>query len=217
MDGERVLIFAKAAQLSPQDFGDFFARLGMDLAAALLISAVIYLRRHLRRDRFLIFMAFNLGVFSVLSVITERKISAAVGFGLFALLSIIRLRSQPFGNIDLAYFFSALVLGVVNGIGHGDLRLNAIVSALIVLSLFVLDHPRIQTRFERRRVTLDAVYTDLPALHQELQRRLGLDIVEVRITSIDYVRETTSVSVRYKAPDRAIFDDVDEPETGEAE
>ncbi len=43
-----------------------------------------------------------------------------VGFGLFAVLSIVRLRSEPFSNRELAYFFVALVLALVCAIDLGD-------------------------------------------------------------------------------------------------
>jgi hypothetical protein len=186
-----------AAALNGGDWADFLARLSMDLLAILLVALVFYLRRHQRRDLFLIFVSFNLGVFGVLAVITEHKISAAVGFGLFALLSIIRLRSQPFANVELAYFFASLVLGVVNGIGHGDKRLNAVIDLVLVAAIFVLDHPRLQVPIQRRRVMLDQVWTDSDALRTELEGRFGVEITELRISEVDYVRETTSVSIRF--------------------
>jgi hypothetical protein len=186
-----------AISLSGADWTDFFARLGLDLAAVLAVAGGSYLRRHYRRDLFLVFVTFNLGVFCVLEIITEKKISAAVGFGLFALLSIIRLRSEPFGNVELGYVFASLVLGVVNGIGHGGIWLKLVVDAIIVTAVFVLDHPRLQTPIQRRRVELDAVHTDTEALRAELERRFGVKIVELVISQVDYVRETTSASIRY--------------------
>lgn len=186
-----------AATLNGGDWADFLARLGMDLVAILLVALVFYLRRHQRRDLFLIFTSFNIGVFGVLAVITEHKISAAVGFGLFALLSIIRLRSQPFANVELAYFFCSLVLGVVNGIGHGDKLLNGAIDLLLVAAILVLDHPRLQVPIQRRRVMLDQVWTDSDALRTELEHRFGVEITELRISEVDYVRETTSVSIRF--------------------
>lgn len=204
-----MVVALAAAALNTSEWKEFFLRFGMDLAAVLAIAAGGYLRRHHRRDLFLVLVTFNLGVFSVLAIITERKISAAVGFGLFALLSIIRLRSQPFGNVELAYVFAALVIGVVNGIGHSDLWLKVAVDLIIVASIFGLDHPRLQIPIVRRRVVLDAVHTDPEELRTELGRRFDVEIVELRISQVDYVRETTSVSIRYvdrgRRPPSALF------------
>lgn len=202
LNGREIVVLAA---ITRSDYLDFSFRLGLDLAAILLVSVGLYLPRHRRRDLFLVFVVFNLGVFCVLSVITERKISSAVGFGLFALLSIVRLRSQPYANVELSYFFASLVLGVVNGIGHTDRWFKVMISALIVLGLFMLDHPSIQRVVQRRRVILDAVYTDPAVVRAELERRFGVRIVELLIRQVDYVRETTSVSMGYveKSPSAA--------------
>lgn len=190
--------------MNPTDYADFVIRLAMDIASISAVTAFLYLRRHRRRDLFLVFTTFNVGVFAVLAVITEHKISAAVGFGLFALLSIIRLRSEPFANLELTYFFAALVLGVINGIGHSDHRFAAVLDALVVVAVFTLDHPRVQRSVYTRRVILDEVVEDNATLMHELEHRFGIQILAGRIAEIDYVRETTTASIRYvdrSAPD----------------
>jgi len=190
-----------AASLTRGDYAEFGQRLALDVAALLVLGGLLYLRRHPhRRDMLLVFCMFNVGVFAVLAVITEKKIPAAVGFGLFALLSIIRLRSQPYGNVELAYFFSSLAIGVVNGIGHLDLGFKAVVCALVLVAMGVLDHPRLQPPVQRRRVVLDGIHTDVAALRGDLERRQGVKILELRISDVDYVRETTAVTIRYLDP-----------------
>jgi hypothetical protein len=186
-----------ADRLTTGDYWEFLKRLAVDLVALLLVAVVLYVRRHERRDRLFVFAIFNVGVFAVLAVITEFKITAAVGFGLFALLSIIRLRSEPFANVDLGYFFVALVLAVVNGISHSDLLFGTIVSGIVVLAVFAFDHPHVQTAVLQRDIVLDAVHNDATALEDELRERFGLAIVDLRIVEVDFVRETTTVVLHY--------------------
>jgi hypothetical protein len=45
------------------------------------------------------------------SLLTQVQVDLAVGFGLFAILSIIRLRSSAVTQREVAYYFLALVLG----------------------------------------------------------------------------------------------------------
>ena len=184
------------------DWGDFLVRLFVDLVAISLLAAFLYLRRHARRDLFLVYTAFNVGLFIVLAVITSRHISAGLGFGLFAILSIIRLRSEPFDNTELAYFFGALVIALVNGFERQQYAFIVVLNLLVVATLFFIDHPAFHTTIRRRRINVDRVETDSDALRTDLARRLGLEIVELSIDEIDYVRETTRVSVRYVADPR---------------
>jgi hypothetical protein len=143
------------------------------------------------------FATFNLGVFVVLSAISAQHIGAAVGFGLFALLSIIRLRSEPFDFLELGYFFSALVLSVANGLDLTDTGFTVMLNVIILVSVYFLDNPVFHTGLRRRRITLDRIETDAEALRNQLAVEQGLEIVDLSISEIDYVRESTEVSLRF--------------------
>lgn len=184
------------------DYPDVLLHLFVDLVAIALLAWALYLRRHGRRDLLLAFVAFNVGLFAVVSVISTRHISVGLGFGLFAILSIIRLRSEPFDNVELAYFFLSLVLGLVNGLRKIDLPLLLALDAVLLLTLYFVDHPAFHTTVRRRRITLDAIETDADGLRRSLTERLGIEIVDLAITEIDYVRETTRVVLRYVADPR---------------
>lgn len=190
-----MILAAKA--LTIDDYTDLLIRFGIDLAAILIVAVVLYTRRHQRRDLLMVYIVFNLGVFGVLAVVTQHKLSAAVGFGLFALLSIVRLRSEPFANLELGYFFASLVLGVVNGVGQGDKGLKLAVSAVIVVTVAVLGAIRIQRPIVRRRVVLDHAEGDVLRLRRTLAERFGVEIVDLRIVEIDDVRDTTTVTFRF--------------------
>ena len=157
-------------------------------------------RRRPRRGLFMVFAAFNVGLFVVVTVITSRHVGPAVGFGLFAMLSIVRLRSEPFANTELAYFFSALVLALANGIRLEDGWVGPAGSALVLIVLYLIDHPALYRRTARQDVTLDTVIVHPGLLHAELEDRLGVEIVEVVVREVDYVREMTRVTVRHLQP-----------------
>src|SRR4051794_41952795 len=89
----------------------------------------------------MVFAAFNVGLFGVLTVITDKSVGPAIGFGLFAMLSIVRLRSEPFGNADLAYFFCALVLALANGLQLRDQALAVAGDGGILGPPFPVGHP----------------------------------------------------------------------------
>jgi hypothetical protein len=114
----------------------------IDLVAIVAFAIGIYFRRHARKDLAVVFTFFNLCLFVVIVVIQTTEVAAALGFGLFAILSIIRLRSEPFDNREIGYFFGALVLGLLNGIGTGSLPLTVVLNAVIVGAMSILDHPR---------------------------------------------------------------------------
>lgn len=184
--------------MSP-DYADLTLRLFVDLVALGLLSALI-VRRRPRRGLIMVYGTFNVGLFAVLSVISVRHVGPAVGFGLFAMLSIVRLRSEPFSNAELSYFFAALVLALVNGLRIDDVPFQLGLDAAVLVCLFFVDHPALYRRTARQVVTLDAVFTDPAELRAELERRLGMPILEADVQETDYVRDLTRVVVRHPQP-----------------
>ena len=186
----------QAAAAGP-DYADFALGLVLNLAAIFVFAIVIYFRRHTRKNLAVVFAFFNIGLFVVVTVIEMTEVAAALGFGLFAILSIIRLRSEPFSNRELGYFFGALVLGLLNGIGTPHLFFTLTLNALVLGAIYVLDHPRALSAAERRHVTFDAVHTDPEILKAALSERLGATVTECTVSAIDYVRDSMELEVQY--------------------
>ena len=177
-------------------YGDVLLRLAIDVVAIGVLAYGLYYRRHGRRDLVVIYSMFNIGLFLALIVISSGNVSIGVGFGLFAVLSIVRLRSEPFTNGELAYFFVALVLGLVNGIDLGSTGLALMLSALALAAAAAVDHPRLLKPTRHLEVTLETIPSDEDALRRHLEERLNARVSECNVLEIDYVRETTRVSVR---------------------
>lgn len=191
------------AVITTPDFASFFLHFLIDLVAVSLVAFFIYFRRHARWDLLMTYTAFNIGLFVVLTVISTVNAGIGVGFGLFAILSIIRLRSEPFSNIELGYFFIAMILGVLNALQISerfvpiDTLFTLVLNAVAVLAVYVMDHPALQRNAGRRRITLDTIHDDEAALKADLERRLHVEILDYTILRVDYVMEVTELDVQY--------------------
>ena len=178
-------------------YGDVLPRLGLDLLAIGALVYGLFYPRHKRMDLVVVYALFNIGLFLALLVISGGELSMGVGFGLFAVLSIVRLRSEPFSNRELAYFFIALVLALVCAIDLGNVAFAAMLAGVALLAAWAIDHPRLSKPTRRVEVMLELVFPDDDALHRHLEERLNASVREFSVLEIDYVRETTRVEVRY--------------------
>lgn len=178
-------------------YADVLPRLGLDLVAIAALVYGLFYPRHRRMDLVVVYALFNIGLFVALLVIAGGELSMGVGFGLFAVLSIVRLRSEPFSNRELAYFFVALVLALVCAIDLGSLAYAGMLAAVALIAAWAIDHPRLSKPTRRVEVTLELVFSDDDALRRHLEERLNASIRELSVLEIDYVRETTRVEVRY--------------------
>jgi hypothetical protein len=191
-------------------YADYAVDLGVDLIAIFLLAYALYFRRHRRADLLLAYVALNIGVFVAISLLSTARLDVALGFGLFAILSIIRLRSSAVTQQEVAYYFVALVIGLVNGLDMDDQLLVALINALLLVTMLVVDSSSLRDRARRMDVTLDVVHADDAALVADLERRLGGQVMHHQVNEVDYVRDTMIVDVRYRAGSRPEAQGVDE-------
>jgi hypothetical protein len=163
--------------------------IGADLAAIVLLTFAVYFPRHHRRDL--------VAAFLTATVLGSSSIGAGLGLGLFGVLSIIRLRSDEIAQVDLAYYFAALALGLLAGLGSSVGPITYALMALVVAALVVGDHPRVLRRYRQQTVQLGVAFTDESALRAHLEMLLDARVVHVGIKHLDLVNDTTLAEVRY--------------------
>jgi Domain of unknown function (DUF4956) len=180
-------------------YANFAINLGIDLLAIFLLAYVLYFRRHRRADLLLAYVTLNVGIFVTVSLLSTVRMDIALGFGLFAILSIVRLRSSTVTQQEVAYYFVALVAGLVNGLNLGDRVLVAAVNALLIGAMLVVDSRPLRARARRLEITLDTVHHNEDALVADLERRLRGRVMHLQVNEVDYVRDVMVVDVRYQA------------------
>ena len=181
------------------DTDTFAAHLATDLVAISVLLYAIYYRRHRRRDLLMACISFNVALFLVVTVLAHgpTEVGLAAGIGLFGAVSLIRLRSEELSYIEVAYFFSALALALINGFGLDNHLTSILLNGILLATVYAVDRVDPGHNVRRIRLVLDAVYDDETLLRAELERRLGADIVEITVREIDFVRETTQLEARY--------------------
>lgn len=198
LDPSSVLALSPLAA-GPLDAGgvDLAVRALLNLASMAVLTVGLFLPRHGRRDLLTVFWMFNAALFCVLLVISGGDIGVGAGLGLFAVLSIVRLRSEQYRNVEIGYFFVSLALALVTGLAPGLILPAALCVGLLGV-VAVVDLRRLFPPAKTVEVVLDTVLEDDAELRAELGRRLGGLVVTVGVTQVDYVRMTMLLSVQYR-------------------
>jgi Domain of unknown function (DUF4956) len=178
------------------------ARVIIDLTAMALLMFGLYYRRY--RDKQLVTAAalFNLFIFSVLTVLSKVEFGIAAGFGLFAILAMFTLRSEPLAKNEIAYFFGCVAIAVICSVKGTSLPFVAAITSLVVFGTWVIDHPRVLRSVDGIRITLDRIeqhaLSEPEAMRAQLSQRLGVDVMSYEITALDYINDMARINVFYR-------------------
>jgi hypothetical protein len=172
--------------------------LGLDILSLLVLVGWLYRRRAAAPEMTMVFATLNIGLFAAVVAIGSGDFPVGVGFGLFGLLSLVRLRSAAFTTKDMAYTFTALVLALVNALPERQSWLAVLLDLVLLAAVWLVDDSRARPQTRVMRVTLDRAVLELGEVRLEVERRLGRPPLAVSVEQVDFVRETTVVAVRHE-------------------
>ena len=166
--------------------------LTLNLVSIFVLVFMIYFRRHRRWDQVVGYVAFNISLFTVSAALgASGPINVGVGFGLFAVLSVVRLRSEESGQFEIGFTMVALVLG-----------LKIIFASVLVVTMFFIDIVSLggKSRYQRIKIELDVVINDESDLISHLEKTFSRRVQSVNIRSIDVVRDIMVIDVLFRSP-----------------
>jgi hypothetical protein len=180
------------------DLGLIIPRLILDFVAISILLLGLYFRNYRRPDLVAVFLACNVGLFSVLTTLSFSPISSAVGFALFGVLSIIRLRSFEFLPTQIAYFFISLAIALICATDLAGLLLPFILVVFMIIAMALVDSERFRSSTENSVIVVDTAIPDPAELEGHLSKLLNADIIHMKITGVNLLQETTTVDVTFR-------------------
>lgn len=167
--------------------------LAINMVAIMVLAYGIYFRRHGKADVTLAYIALNVGVFAAVTLLAGSSVDMGFAFGLFGILSIIRLRSTQLSQSEVAYFFVALVLGLIHSLGATQPILVAGFDVLLLGVLFMFDRHGMTHQVTEQKIVLDRAIANVEHIREEVEFRLGAPVERIDVVEVDYVREMTEV------------------------
>lgn len=187
-------------------FASFLLAFGFNLLMALLVVRFIYYPSTHNKAYVFTFLAFNTIIYFVMSFLAAIEIGVGVGFGLFAIFTILRYRTDPIPIREMTYLFVISALPVVNSAAsNGDVWPHLIAANAAVLAILYILERGWGFKYEASRtVTYEKIELITPARKAEmladLEDRTGLKIKRVSIGKVDFMRDVASLTVYYDDP-----------------
>jgi hypothetical protein len=186
-------------------FIDLLVSFAINFTIVFVIVRFIYYPQQRDKNYVFTFIAFNTIIFFVMGLLNNTEISIGVGFGLFAIFSILRYRTETMPIREMTYLFIVIALPVLNAVLlDGQYFAELAVSNIAIIGvLYVLERGwgfKYETRKTIYYERIDMIRPEnWPLLLEDLQRRTGLPIQRIEIGKLNFLRDSAVIHIYYDA------------------
>ena len=179
----------------------FFIRFIINFIAVLILIRFIYYPNYKKKELFFTFFTFNLIIFMITFLLNKVDMGLGAAFGLFAVFSMLRYRTENISAKDMTYLFLAIALGLITSISKVSAFELSILSSLILLITFFLEGSLFQKKEFSQSIQYENIEMIKPdrhaALIMDLKERTGLNIHRVSIGKLNFLKDTAVVKLYY--------------------
>lgn len=191
----------------------------LNLASCFIIIRFLYYPKSRRGDYYFTFMAFSSAMLLLLHKMGSVEVGVGLTLGLFAIFGIIRYRTETVPIREMTYLFIIITVAAINGLSSvyrvsissdgisayslsvHDVGISLLTNVLIILLLVLLENAWSLRRTSSKIIQYDKIKLIRPECRAEmiadLKERTGLDIKDVEIGQIDFLKDSAFVKIIY--------------------
>lgn len=185
------------------DILEILCRMGVDILFAGIIILFIHYRNYKNNEFVFTYFMFNVIIFLLTVILQSVKISMGAAFGLFAVFSMLRYRTEDISQRDMTYLFIVIAVGLISASSPYEIYHLAIINSLIVLMTFLLESNLIIKKEYSKTIQFEDIklirFDSNEELIEVLKERTGLNIHRVSISKINYLNDSAAVKIFYYA------------------
>lgn len=173
----------------------------LNLTTVFILFRFIYYKNYKKNDLFLTFFGFNSIIFFISYMLIKVEISTGAGFGLFAVFSILRYRTEGIGAKDMTYLFLSISVGLLTAIGPSDGIEISLFCFVIILLTYLLEN----SFWGKKEASKIIIYDSIDCINlsqqfeliEDLKSKTGIEIHRISIDNIDYLKDSCAITIYY--------------------
>ena len=164
------------------------------------IVRCFYYPKSRRNDYYFTFMLFAVTIFLLIIQMDNMKMAISFALGLFAIFGMIRYRTETLKVREMTYLFIIIGISIINGLALTVSYLElGVTNLLFIIAIWLFESDIITTRRTETKIVLydkieNTKHGRETELIADLKDRTGLDITDVEVGHIDYLRDAFGVA-----------------------
>lgn len=188
---------------------NFLVRFIINIISLFVLVKYCYYRRTPNRDFLFSFFLFGTGVFIVSYMLRNVDVSMGFAFGLFAIFSMLRYRTEAISIRSMTYLFLVITVSLLSAVGKSSSIELMLINGLICVCTSLAESRMLTPRLAEQIIRYEKIENIRPQnrnnLLDDLCLRTGLDIKDVLIDKIDFLRDTATLRIFYEAGASDVF------------
>ena len=191
--------------LNNKDFWIIIVRFTINLIFLLLLIRGVYYRYSKKRRYLFGYMLMGIVIFFVGSMLKHIDLGFTGAIGLFAIFTILNLRTRNFNVKDMAYLFAVIAISAINSIDLGKefpLLGVLIFNLIIILSAYALEIYVAGKNSGKHTITYRNLEMLKPQNEADLLKDVsaitGQEVQIIRIRKVNYKKGNAILDITYK-------------------
>ena len=189
--------FGVFEKLSPK----FFMRLAINFVSVFILIRFIYYPIYKNREYFFTFFIFNLIIFLITFLLNKVEMSMGAAFGLFAVFSMLRYRTEGISMKDMTYLFLVIAMGLITAVSKGNWDELSLLNLIILTFTYVLESNLLLKKESSQLIQYENIELIKPEnkaeLMKDLEVRTGIKINRISISKVDFLKDTAMIKIYY--------------------
>lgn len=188
--------------------GELVFRFAMNFMFAFVVIRLIYYKATKSTEFLFSIFLVNVTVFFICILLGSVKVKMGFAFGLFAIFSILRYRTEAIPVKAMTFLFIGITLAVLNSLTSNKISFAELIFANLMITLlsYILETIWLENQEISKKIIYEKIENIKPeneaALLADLKDRTGLEIKRAEISSIDFLRDTANVTIYYDNPEK---------------
>lgn len=179
----------------------FFMRLAINFLSVFLLVRFIYFKNYKKRELFFTFFIFNFVIFLITFFLNKVDMGIGAAFGLFAVFSMLRYRTENISAKDMTYIFLVIAIGLITAVSKISAIELAMLNGLILLLTLGLEGGFLLKKESSKIVQYENIEMikpeNFPVLIADLKKRTGLNIHRIELDKVDFLKDTALIKLYY--------------------
>ena len=186
----------------------FLYRFLIDIISVFILVRFVYYKVYKRSDLFFTFFIFNIVIFLICFLLNKVELSMGAAFGLFAVFSMLRYRTEDISIKDMSYLFLVIAIGLIAAVtkvkdtsDSYEYLFLILINVIIILIAFNFD----TSIFFKKELVQLIDYENIELIKKEnhnqliedVKHRTGINAHRISIGKIDFLRDSAQIKVYY--------------------